>query len=61
MLIGEAVGTLGSECLGEKCGGGWVVERVDVAASSIVVVVGYASPNKEQGNACNTLACVYTL
>lgn len=42
-------------------GGGWVVERVDVAASSIVVVVGYASPNKEQGNARNTLVFVYTL
>lgn len=40
---------------------GWVVERVDEAASSIVVVVGYASPNKEQGNACNLSLCLYTL
>lgn len=38
---------------------GWVVERVDVAASSIVVVVGYANPNTDQGNACTTLVCIY--
>lgn len=40
-------------------GGGWVVERVDVAASSILVVVGYANPNTEQGNACTALVFVY--